>query len=221
MTITRRNLLTSTISTIGLLGATSAFGRVQDLCQRTPDQPEGPFYPVADQLDKDNDLTYVDGRRGRAQGTIIYLQGVVTDPSCRPVKDAVVEIWQACSTGKYNHPGDRNNPSALDPNFQYWGITTSDGNGVYKFKTILPGHYKADVNWMRPPHIHFKVHKLAYHELTTQMYFAGNQYNDGDLILRGLSDEEKRSVVVAMVKREGAGADGFDCAFNITLRPVT
>src|SRR5688500_16931520 len=106
MTITRRNLLTSTVSTIGLLGATSAFGRVQDFCLRTPDQPEGPFYPVRDQLDKNSDLTFVDGRRGRAQGKIIHLQGVVSDVNCQPVKDVVVEIWQACATGRYNHPGD-------------------------------------------------------------------------------------------------------------------
>lgn len=222
MEITRRGFFSTTVSTIGLLGATSAFGRLNDICARTPEQPEGPFYPIHDQPDKDNDLTFVNGRRGTAQGTIIHLQGIVSDPDCRPLKNAVVEIWQACATGKYNHPGDADNPGALDPNFQYWGITSSAQDGLYQFKTILPGHYKAAPDWMRPPHIHFKVHKMGYDELTTQMYFAGNQYNDGDRILRRLSEQEKAGVVVAMVKRENAGlADEYDCVFNITLSPVT
>lgn len=221
MDITRRNLLTSTVTTIGLLGATSAFGRIEELCARTPQQPEGPFYPVKDQLDKDNDLTYVSGHRGTAAGKIIYLQGVVSDVDCKPIKNAVVEIWQACATGRYNHPGDQQNPGALDPNFQYWGITASDEQGQYFFKTILPGHYKAQPDWMRPPHIHFKVHSMGYHELTTQMYFLGNQYNDGDRILRSLSDEQKAAVVVPMVKRENAAqTEEFDCVFNISLKKV-
>jgi protocatechuate 3,4-dioxygenase beta subunit len=221
MEFTRRNLLTTTISTLGLLGATSAFGRVEEFCARTPQQPEGPFYPVRDQPDKDNDLTYVSGRRGVAKGTVVYLQGIVSDVNCTPIKHAVVEIWQACASGRYNHPGDQENPGALDPNFQYWGIATSDKNGLYTFKTILPGHYKAAPDWMRPPHIHFKVHKMGHHELTTQMYFSGNQYNEGDLILRKLSAHEKAAVIVPMIKRENASAaDEFDCAFNITLTSV-
>ena len=150
MTISRRNLLASTVSTIGLLGATSAFGRFADICMKTPDQPEGPFYPIRDQPDKDSDLTFVEGQHGRAVGTLIYLDGMVSSMECSPLQNVVVEIWQACATGRYNHPGDAENTSALDPNFQYWGITTTNERGEYRFKTILPGHYSAGENWMRP-----------------------------------------------------------------------
>jgi len=220
MEITRRNLLTSTVATIGLFGATSAFGRIEKACRVTPVQPEGPFYPVRDQLDKDNDLTFVEGHTGNAHGTIIYLQGVVSDSSCKPIGNAVVEIWQACATGRYNHPGDAESQSPLDSNFQYWGISTTNDQGRYHFKTIIPGHYKADADWIRPPHIHFKVHKLGYHELITQMYFAGNQYNDGDLILQKLTEEQKKDVIVTPVKRASSNLEEYDCAFNVTLTRV-
>lgn len=219
MTISRRDILKSGVSTIGLLGAATAFGQVREICGLTPAQPEGPFYPVRDQNDKNNDLTVVTGRRAGAIGTIIYVQGVVTDSACKPVENAVVEIWQACSSGRYNHPGDQDNANALDPNFQYWGITASNKDGTYIFKTIVPGHYSAGPDWIRPPHIHFKVHKRGFHELTTQMYFAGNQYNDADRILQRIPAHEKDSVVVQMIPRQGA-ANEHDCVFDISLSNV-
>lgn len=218
MTLTRRAMLRTSASTIGLFGAARAFGRSDDLCFRTPEQPEGPFYPIAEQLDTNNDLTLVHGRRQRAKGEVIFVQGIVQDESCKPVPNAVVEIWQACATGRYNHPGDRENTSPLDPNFQYWGITTTNEHGQYIFKTIEPGHYKASPTWMRPPHIHFKVHRLGFHELITQMYFEGNQFNSGDLILNGIDPAQRQTVVIQKRIRETGEHDYF---FDITLVKVS
>jgi protocatechuate 3,4-dioxygenase, beta subunit len=220
MTFSRRAMLKTTISTMGLLGAASAFGRIDKICTRTPVQPEGPFYPVIDQTDKDTDLTSVKGRSGRAQGELIYVQGVVTDPNCEPINNAVVEIWQACASGRYDHPGDQENSNPLDPNFQYWGISATNERGQYQFKTIIPGHYSAGEGWIRPPHIHFKVHCRGYFELITQMYFSGNQYNDADLILKRLSDAEKSAVIVNLIPRQSPSENAQECFFNITLRPV-
>src|SRR4051794_17772965 len=66
----------------------------------TPAQTEGPFYPIHDQVDKDNDLTHVMGNNKPASGQLIYVMGQVLDQNCNPVPDAMVEIWQACVTGK-------------------------------------------------------------------------------------------------------------------------
>src|SRR5688572_10202816 len=85
----------------------------------TPTQPEGPFYPVADRADKDVDLTRVDGVAGRARGTIVHLFGTVRTVDGAPIDGALVEIWQACASGRYDHPDD-DNPAPLDPCFQYW-----------------------------------------------------------------------------------------------------
>jgi protocatechuate 3,4-dioxygenase beta subunit len=215
----RRLLKIGGISAIALGASGSVARGIAEICEATPKQPEGPFYPVEDQPDKNNDLTMVVGKTEMALGNIIYLSGIVKDQNCQPVPGVLVEIWQACETGKYNHPGDHENPNPLDPNFQYWGISISNAEGRYDFKTILPGHYSAGPNWIRPPHIHFKVHKRGIRELITQMYFAGNRYNDGDLILKAIPRDEWPSVVRETVVRPSEnGRETFEVSFDISVQ---
>jgi len=145
----------------------------------TPTQTEGPFYPVLDQADKDADLTKVQGRENVADGEVISVQGRIIDEAGLPVANAVVDIWQANAAGRYAHEADTTT-APLDPNFQGWAIIKTDGEGNYRFKTIKPGAYPANEGWMRPPHIHFKVSRRGYREITTQMYFESEPLNDVD-----------------------------------------
>ena len=183
----------SLATTLGLASG-KALGQA-GLCGLTPVQTEGPFYPINDQADKDNDLTVVKGANGKALGQQIVITGQVVDQSCRAVEGALVEIWQACHSGRYNHPNDPN-PAALDDNFQYWGQAVTNADGRYSFLTIVPGRYPASATWLRPPHIHYKVHKRGFHELTTQMYFLGDRDNGADRILQALPEAEKKKVLV-------------------------
>ena len=177
---------------------TSAGQAVAEVCAgKTPAQTEGPFYPVDTRTERDWDLTVLNGRTTSAVGEKIYIVGRVTDQNCNPVSGAIVEIWQAAASGRYNHPGDTSG-LALDPNFQYWGRVLTDDDGRYLFKTIIPGDYPASSTWQRPPHVHYKVQKRGYRELTTQMYFGGNALNDRDLILGGLPAAERSKVIVDM-----------------------
>lgn len=196
----RRNLLTKGILTAGTVVSTMASAQAAKLCGLTSEQPEGPFYPIADQMDKNNDLTILNSNTNKtARGEKVILNGVVRDENCRPVKGALVEIWQACDTGKYNHPGDPNTAS-LDPDFQYWGQTLTDEQGRYSFKTIKPGAYPATNTWVRPPHIHMKVNLRGFEELTTQAYFAEEkQLNAGDRILQGLNSEDQAACTVKFI----------------------
>ena len=162
---------------------------------KTPAQTSGPFYPVVDQVDTDADLITVAGATAAAKGKIVIVEGIVTDQTCKPVAGALVEIWQACESGKYNHPSDPNT-APLDPNFQYWGKAVSDNEGRYRFRTIVPGAYPADTGWVRPPHIHFKIARLGYVELITQMYFSGESLNGKDLILQRLKKSDQAKVIV-------------------------
>jgi protocatechuate 3,4-dioxygenase beta subunit len=190
----KRTFIKSLAVTGGLLGATS-LASAQELCGlKTPKQPQGPFYPRADQIDKDADLTQLMGSSEKALGQVIDLKGRVTDSQCVPIANAFVEIWQACASGRYNHPADPNQ-APLDPHFQYWGVVKTSALGEYAFRTILPGAYPADENWIRPPHIHFKVHKWGYQELITQLYFEGDSLNDQDLILQRIPQIERGQVV--------------------------
>jgi len=161
---------------------------------KTPSQTLGPFYPTVAQKDKDFDLTKVDGRDGTAKGEIIEISGSVYDTDGNPIEDATVDIWQANAAGRYSHPHD-SNTAPLDPDFQGWAIVPSGNEGQFKFRSIKPGAYPASKNWSRPPHIHFKVTKKGYHELTTQMYFPGEPLNEKDGILQKLEPEERELVV--------------------------
>lgn len=196
--ITRRQLLGVFLAG-GLgaaLGPLACAGRLEDPCRRTPPQTEGPFYPVEDRLDEDNDLTVVSGRDGRAEGPIIYVVGQVRDSRCRPVPAAKVEIWQASARGRYHHPDDRGNPVPPDPYFQGWGQRLTDRDGRYVFKTVHPGQYLAGPGWTRPSHIHFKLYRGGSEILTTQMYFAGDPFLEQDRIFLGVPESERDRVVV-------------------------
>ena len=184
----------------------------------TPAQEEGPFYPKRDQLDKDVDLTVIEGHAERAEGEVIRVEGQVLDDDFKPVPNALVEIWQANRHGRYHHEDDPN-PAPLDPNFQGWGQVRTDAEGRYGFTTIVPGAYPVDADWWRPPHIHFKVARRGYHELTTQMYFAGNELNEKDPLLKGVPADERERLVVALENREGAPGVRTGI-FNIVIQRV-
>ena len=164
----------------------------------TPAQTKGPFYPVDFPLDKDADLTVLNGADKRAQGSVINVFGKVSSVNGDPLENVVVEIWQADTNGRYRHPRDPN-PATLDPDFQGWGTAKTDKQGRYRFVTVFPGVYPAGPGWMRPPHIHFKVSMKNRRSLVTQMYFPENKYNESDLILQRLSDAEQQRVISKQV----------------------
>ncbi len=174
----------------------------------TPANPEGPFYPKHQQLDKDTDLTMIDGHTDRAQGEVIRVTGQVLDEMGNPVEGALVDIWQANSHGRYHHEDD---PATApkDPNFQGWGMVRTDAQGRYSFTTIKPGAYKVDGTWRRPPHIHYKISRRGYHELTTQMYFAGEELNDTDRLLLGVAEEDRNRLVVDFQEVDGTPHGDF------------
>lgn len=215
--VSRRNLIRST-GIAGAVAATLPIGSALAAdCDITPSQTSGPFYPVQDQLDKDADLTVVSGNRNHATGEKIVINGTVRETACgSPIANALVEIWQACATGKYNHPDDPNT-AELDPNFQYWGRTRTNAQGQYSFTTIKPGAYPATETWMRPPHIHFRVVAPGRPTLVTQMYFAGDLLNDIDEILLAIPAAKRPLVIASFTEQGGALHGTFDISLSRRL----
>ena len=203
----RRTFLKSLLSLlpIGMLP------KISSAAEPTPSETEGPFYPLMAQKDKDFDLTQIQGRVGVAKGKVIEIVGQVLDANGRPIEDATVDLWQANAAGRYRHHRDRNR-APLDPNFQGWAIVQSGREGRFRFKTIFPGSYPASAEWLRPPHIHFKISKAGFAELTTQMYFPGHPLNDKDLLLMNKSDAEAARMIA---KRADALAETY--SFDIVL----
>src|SRR6202163_462536 len=68
---------------------------------RTPRQTEGPFYPDHLPLDTDNDLIIVNDAITPAAGEVTYLSGRILDARGEPLRNAMVEIWQADHNGVY------------------------------------------------------------------------------------------------------------------------
>ena len=200
--LTRRNLLTGLTAGAALL----ATGRgARAACALTAPQMDGPFYPIAIQ-EQDWDLTRVAGGSGRAEGEVIEVSGQVLDARCKPLPGCVIEVWQANIHGRYAHPRDQAEDRPLDPNFQGYARLPTDKEGRYRFVTIVPGSYAAMGDWIRPPHIHYKVHAPFNPTITTQMYFAGHPLNDKDLLLAPLGPAEQAGLTVSFDK---VGADGM------------
>ena len=192
--VSRRAIITAAAAA-GLAYAGPARQVLAALLGPTPGQGRGPFYPREKPLDQDNDLARVAGRSGLAEGRLLHVAGRVLDASGAPVAGARVEIWQANSFGRYHHPGDgRDVP--IDENFQGFGHDMTDAAGAYRFRTIEPAPYPASNSWMRPPHIHFAVSAPSRAPLVTQMYFSGNEWNEGDYLLNSIADEQARERLI-------------------------
>lgn len=191
-------------------------------CASTPRQTSGPFYPAFEQVDKDVDLTQVTGHDERAEGEVIRIQGRVVDSDCNPVAGAIVELWQANAKGRYAHAADPN-PAPLDPNFQGWGQAVTGADGRYSFLTIKPAAYPLEIvngqvderGAYRTPHIHFRVSRRGYLDLTTQMYFAGEKLNDADIVLRHVPLGERDRVIIA--GKKGSAGEPLAFAFDLAI----
>jgi protocatechuate 3,4-dioxygenase beta subunit len=209
--LTRRQMMQ------GGLGAAALIASAPLLAARpTPSQTEGPFFPKKDQADKDLDMTRIQGRAESAKGEVVQIDGRVLDESGAPVAGALVDVWQANSAGRYDHEADPN-PAPLDPNFQGWARLTTDAEGRFRITTIQPGAYPVRDGWSRPPHVHFKVARRGYREVTTQMYFEGHPLNAPDLIWSELSPEDRASVTVAFAAEAGAVPTG---RFDLVIKKV-
>ena len=148
---------------------------------RTPDQILGPYFPVGSKPTQGGDLVATKGREVLSKGELIEIVGRVLNLDGKPIRDARLIIWQANSFGRYAHPNDLNS-APLDPNFNGFGELQSDDGGGYRIRTIKPGAYPAQADWVRAPHIHFDV-QGKFERLITQMYFPGDPLNARDRFL--------------------------------------
>ncbi len=141
------------------------------------------------------------------RGERIIIEGRVIDGTGTPLRDALLEIWQANADGRYNHELDRQNTGEIDADFRGWGRTGTDfETAVYRFETIKPGVVTGRNGRDMAPHVNFWIVARGINiGLNTRMYFGDEQNaNEADPVLNLIEQAERRKTLIAT--RDDSGA---------------
>jgi protocatechuate 3,4-dioxygenase beta subunit len=189
--------------------------------QNSLSEVTGPMFTPEELGPLDNDLVLNYAKTGQPIGEQIIVHGHVLDGNGRPIRNTLVEVWQANAGGRYRHRNDTY-IAPIDPNFGGCGRMLTDENGHYFFRTVKPGAYpfRNRVNSWRPAHIHYSVFGSGFAQrLITQMYFEGDPLIPHDSILATIPD---RSAAERLVARLDLNASKpLECLayrFDIVLR---
>ena len=203
---TRRKFIIGTLSTLGLIGLGGWLGKREiltwivrkdndsepmmtltpniddEICVLSSPISEGPYYLKSP--------LRTDIRESR-QGKTFYLKFQIVDyPSCNPIENAVVEIWQCDADGNYSgyiegighnmwesakqmEFGKKQHIEPSNESTYLRGYQKTDSNGIVDFTTIILGWYDP-----RVPHIHYKVILNDKVHLTSELYFEENFCNE-------------------------------------------
>ncbi|HEV7849361.1 MAG TPA: protocatechuate 3,4-dioxygenase subunit beta [Mycetocola sp.] len=169
-----------------------------ELVRVDPEEIErvSPAFGHTDVSPLESDLTIA--HSAEPLGERITVSGRVLDGEGRPVRNQLVEIWQANAAGRYVHKRDQH-PAPLDPNFTGVGRVITGDDGGYSFRTIKPGPYpwRNHLNAWRPAHIHFSLFGNAFTQrLVTQMYFPSDPLFALDPIYQSIADPAARQRLI-------------------------
>ena len=143
---------------------------------------------------------------GATAGERIRIEGRVIDGAGAPLRDAMVEIWQANAHGRYNHPADTQD-KPLDAGFRGFGRAVTDfETGLFWFETIKPGRVPGR-HGQKPmaPHVSLWIVARGINiGLHTRMYFADESAaNAEDPVLRLIEPAERRQTLMATREERG------------------
>jgi protocatechuate 3,4-dioxygenase, alpha subunit len=163
----------------------------------TTSQTVGPFFSIGlSRLYRDNLAP------PGVAGERIEITGTVLDGDGKPIPDAIIEIWQANSHGKYAHPHDvQDKPLAKD--FTGYGRIPTDEGGKFRFTTIKPGCVPGPEGpngtpTHQAPHLLVSVFMRGLlRRLVTRMYFPADAANAEDPILN-LVPSARRATLMAI-----------------------
>lgn len=208
-------------------------------CVLTPELTEGPYY-----IDIDNvrsDIT-----EGKAGAPVTLAVTVVDATSCKPVKDAAVDIWHCDAAGEYSGFGSASGSAEAPPgggggpgggpggggqsptNTKRFlrGTQLTDASGVATFRTIYPGWYTG-----RAVHIHVKVHAGGKEIHTGQLFFddalTDAVYKKDPYAARDARDtrntrddifEQSGGSGLLDVKSKGANDDAYDASITLGIK---
>ena len=169
------------------------------MAEQTPSQTVGPYfaYGLTPELYRYPYRSAVTDRplQSDTEGERIRIEGRVLDGKEEPIPDAMIEIWQANTHGRYNHHADGRRDNLLDPNFKGFARTGTgvDPESRFLFDTIKPGA----IGDGQAPHLNLVVFMrgLLSH-LYTRIYFSDEEEaNAADPVLTMLPEDRRRTLI--------------------------
>jgi len=146
----------------------------------TPSQTVGPFFHFGITTAKHSVSCIASPG---ATGEKVWLTLTVLDGESQPLDDAMIEVWQADSNGKYNHPDDWQ-PKTFDLKCSGFGRLATREDGTCEFETIKPGRVPGSGDTWQAPHFNVAVFARGMlKQLYTRVYFAEDPSNSEDPVL--------------------------------------
>lgn len=146
-----------------------------------------------------------------AKGERIRVEGLVIDGTGSPVKDVMLEAWQANAEGIYAHPEQ---PGDVEDGFRGWGrVITDFETGEWGFDTIKPGAVMGRSGRLMAPHINLWIVARGINiGLNTRLYFEDEvEANSADPVINLIEWESRRSTLIAKrQERDGKSVYRFD-----------
>jgi protocatechuate 3,4-dioxygenase alpha subunit len=169
----------------------------------TPSQTIGPFFHDSLLDENYSELVSPDHPEG------IRIKGTVYDGAGEVVPDAMVEIWQADTAGRYDHPTDYREDISLHEDFSGFGRSGTDAGGEFSFLTVKPGPVPGPDGKVQAPHVMVSVFARGLlKRLVTRIYFPDEEVaNAVDPVLSSIEDPELRRTLIA---RDEGDALRFD-----------
>lgn len=140
-------------------------------------------------------------------GERIRVEGLVLDGTGSPIRDAMIELWQANAHGRYNHPADdRDLP--LDEGFRGWGRAVTDfRTGLWWFETIKPGRVQGRQRHKKmAPHVSLWIAARGINVgLHTRLYFGDETAANAEDPVLGMIEQPVRraTLIAARGERDG------------------
>ena len=143
-----------------------------------------------------------------AAGERITIKGRVIDGTGAPVKDVMLETWQANAAGIYAHADDPRH-AQVEEGFRGWGrVITNFETGDFTFDTIKPGSVRGRNGSTQAPHISIWIVARGINVgLNTRMYFD-DEDNSADPVIKLIEQQHRRETLLA--KRQSDGTYLFE-----------
>ena len=146
-----------------------------------------------------------------AAGERIRVEGRVIDGMGAPIKDVLLEVWQANAAGNYAHP---EGGGPVEDGFRGWGrVITDFDTGEWGFDTVKPGKTRGRNVGTQAPHLNLWIVARGINiGLNTRMYFSDeSEANATDPVLNLIEWENRRATLIAArSERDGTPVYRFD-----------